>query len=91
MPRVFLSNACCLTNKMDELEYVLQSNKIDIAVVTESWFSLETEGSSQMDNYKVYNKSRTLQECGGISVFVKDDIPCTVIQEDTSDLEVLWL
>ena len=90
LPRVFLSNACSLTNKMDELEYVLLHNHIDIAAVTESWFKTEKEDISQLDQYKTYNKNREEKDCGGITVFIKNDIPCTVVQVDTDEHEILW-
>ena len=91
LPRIFLSNACSLFNKMDELEVVLQHNQVDIAVVTESWFKSENEGISQVNEYKTYNKNREGKDCGGIMVLIKKDIPCSVIQVDTADLEITWL
>ena len=91
MPRVYLSNACCLTNKMDELWGVLQYNKIDIAVITESWLKPENEQISHLHEYKTFNKCREEKDCGGISVLIKNDIPCTVLQIDAGDLEILWL
>ncbi|MEL7522972.1 MAG: endonuclease/exonuclease/phosphatase family protein, partial [Cyanobacteria bacterium J06553_1] len=91
LPRVFLSNACCLTNKMDELEYVLLHNNIDIAAITESWFKTEEEDISQLSQYKTYNKNREVKDCGGISVLIKNEIPCTVVQVDTDEHEILWL
>ena len=91
MPRIFLSNACCLTNKMEELLLTLQYNKVDIAVVTESWFKTENEGISQLEAYKTYNKIRETKDCGGIMVLIKNEIPCSVIQVDTGDLEIIWL
>ena len=91
MPRVFLSNACRLTNKMDELLGVLQHNKIDIAVVTESWLKPESEGISQLQEYNTFNKNRVDKDGGGLTVLVKNNIPCTALQIDTGDLEILWL
>ena len=91
MPSVYLCNACSLTNKMDELWGVLQHNKIDIAVITESWLKPENEQISQLQEYKTFNKCREEKDCGGISVLIKNDIPCTVLQIDSGDLEILWL
>ena len=76
---------------MDELEYVLQHNSIDVAVVTESWFNTEKEGISQLNEYKTFNKNREVKDCGGITVFIKNNIPCKLLQVDTSDLEIIWL
>ena len=91
LPRIYLTNACRLTNKLDELEYVLEHNSVDIAVVTESWFKTEHENAGQLDSYKTYNKNREAKDGGGITVLVKENIPCTVIQVDTEDLEIMWL
>ena len=91
LPRIFLSNACGLTNKMDELEYVLKHNQVDIAVITESWFKTEKEGISQLDDYKTYNKNREVKDCGGISVLIKNEVPSTIIQVESEDLEIMWL
>ena len=91
MPRIFLSNACHLTNKMDELECVLQDNRVDIAVITESSFKTEKEGISKLEEYKTFNKNREVKDGGGITVLIKNDIPCTVIQVDAADLEIIWL
>ena len=91
LPKFFLSNACSLTNKMDELHYVLQHNNVDIAVITESWLKTEQEGISQLPEYKTYNKNRQGQDGGGVSVLIKNDIPSSVIQVDTSNLEIIWI
>ena len=92
LPCIFLTNACCLTNKVDELENVLQLNNVDIAVVTESWYNSDTEGLGHIQGFKSFNKNRTNKQCGGIAVFVKNAIPCSVIPIDVPlDLEILWL
>ena len=91
LPRIFLSNACRLYNKIDELEYVLQHNKIDIAAITESWFNTENEGISQLDDYKTFNKNREGKDGGGVAVLIKNEIPCSIIQVDTADLEIMWI
>ncbi|MEL7520669.1 MAG: reverse transcriptase family protein, partial [Cyanobacteria bacterium J06553_1] len=56
-----------------------------------SWFKTEQEGISQLNEYKTYNKNREIKDCGGIMVLIKNDIPCSVIQVDTLDLEIIWL
>ena len=76
---------------MDELQYVLEFNKIDIAVITESWLKEEQVEISNLNQYKTYNKIREEKDGGGISVLIKDDIPSSVIQVDTADLEIIWL
>ena len=91
LPRFFLSNAQSLPNKMDELQYVLQHNNVDIAVITESWLKAEQEETCQLPEYKSYNKNRQEKDGGGVSVLIKNDIPCSVIQVDTSNLEIIWI
>ena len=91
LPRFFLANACSLPNKVDELQYVLQHNNVDIAVITESWLKAEQEETCQLPEYKSYNKNRQEKDGGGVSVLIKNDIPSSVIQVDTSNLEIIWI
>ena len=91
LPRVYLTNACCLTNKIEELEQVLELNHIDIAAVTETWLKTHMEEVTHLDQYKAFNKNRKTGECGGVSVLIRNDIPCKVIQVDTGDHEIIWL
>ena len=91
LPRIFLTNACCLTNKVEELEQVLALNRIDIAAVTESWLKAHKEEISHLDLYKTFNKNRETGECGGVSVLIKNNIPCKVLQVDTGNHEIIWL
>ena len=91
MPRVYLTNACCLTNKVEELEQVLVLNRIDIAAVTESWLKTHKEEISHLDLYKTFNKNRETRECGGVSVLIRNNIPCKVIQVDRGTHEIIWL
>ena len=91
LPRVFLTNACCLTNKVEELEQVLALNRIDIAAVTESWLKSHKEEISHLDLYRTFNKNRETGECGGVSVLIKNNIPCKVLQVDTGNHEIIWL
>ena len=91
LPRVFLTNACCLTNKVEELEQVLALNHIDIAAVTESWFKAHQEEISYLDHYKTFNKNRETGECGGVSVLIRNNIPCKRIQVDSGNHKIIWL
>ena len=91
LPRVYLTNACCLTNKIEELEQVLELNHIDIAAVTETWLKTHMEEVTHLDQYKAFNKNRKTGECGGVSVLIRNDIPCKEIQVDTGDHEIIWL
>ena len=63
---------------MDELQYVLQHNNVDIAVITESWLKAEQEETCQLPEYMSYNKNRQEKDGGGVSVLIKNDIPCSV-------------
>ena len=51
LPAVFMTNAQSLGNKMDEVDVILRQENIDIAVVTESWFSPKniSKKNSQLD------------------------------------------
>ena len=76
---------------MEELEQVLELNHIDIAAITESWLKSHKEDISQLDHYKTFNKNRQTGDCGGVSVLIRNNIACKVIQVDTGDHEIIWL
>ena len=91
LPRMYLTNACALANKIEELEQVLELNQIDIAAVTETWLKTQMEEVTHLDQYKAFNKNRKNGEGGGVSVLIRNDIQCKVIQVDTGDHEIIWL
>ena len=91
LPTVLLTNACCLTNKTDELALVLDLNHVDIAVISETWFKEDTESLGALVGFNTFTKNRNVRDCGGVCILTKEGIPATAIPLDVpSGLEVLW-
>ena len=55
LPRVLLSNARALTNKLDELIGVMELNNVDVAAITETWVTQSVpEQYLQISGYAVH-------------------------------------
>ena len=92
LPCIYLANACCLTNKADELAVVLELNHVDIAVISETWFKADTESLGNLAGFNTFARNRSAKDCGGVCILIKDDIPATPLSPDVpQDLEVLWV
>ena len=74
---------------------LVQFNIAD-AVITETWFSSKHPDTLlQIDGYQLYRRDRTGKKCGGVAIFVRNDISSNVVsfshvQSDTL-VEVLWI
>ena len=92
LPIVLLTNACCLRNKADDLAMVLDYNHVDIAVISETWFKSDTESLGTLAGFNSFTKNRSVKDCGGVGILIKNDIPASPIGlEVPHDLEVLWV
>ena len=90
LPTVLLTNACSLVNKTEELTMVLELNHVDIAVVSETWFKDDTEALGSLTGYNCFTKNRSLKDCGGVCILIREDIPAVTMKLDVpNDLEVL--
>lgn len=90
LPSIYLANACCLTNKVDELDVIMKQNTIDIAVITETWFKDDTLNIGTIQGYHLFNKIRQSRKGGGVGIYIKDTIPCNTIKSicpPSDDLE----
>jgi hypothetical protein len=84
------TNATSLVSKLDILQHTLHTNKIQIAIITETW--LKTTHQADIDGYTVYRKDR-LTHGGGVCIYIKSDL--TSYQLTTSRLlsihsEQIW-
>lgn len=94
LPRILLTNARSLNNKAEELEIVLHSNKVDLAVVTETWFTEASESALSISDFMTFSKSRQERRGGGVAIFVKKHIvTCEPINHANQRCcyECLWL
>ncbi|XP_035676231.1 uncharacterized protein LOC118415630 [Branchiostoma floridae] len=92
MPGILLTNARSLLHKLDEFCLTLSLNKIDIAAVTESWFSADLpEEVTSVDGYNLYRKDRRNRRGGGIALYISNDIKAKLVDIAVPDnLECIW-
>ena len=96
VPGFFLTNTRSAMNKLDELDILLHQadNHIDIAVLTETWQSdMISDEFLAIDGFNIFTRARELKRGGGVAVYVKDQIPVTVLKDIKvpEELECLWL
>ena len=97
LPVVLLANVQSFgntlkTDKTTELEAVLQLNEVKIGIFTETWLTDTTSEQLKMDNYLMFHsvRSKVKRPSGGVSVFVKDNIPAKKIDINIPEhLEVM--
>ena len=94
LPTFFMTNAQSLGNKFEDIEVVFEQNSVDVAVVTESWFSNNMpENQLDINNYNLFSKHREEKGGGGVAIYVKEDVPASHIDSIIvpSELECLWV
>ena len=82
------------TDKTTELESVLDTNKIDVSVLTETWLTENNKDKIQLNNYISFHSVRknALRSSGGITILVKENIPANLLNIDVPEhIEVLWI
>ena len=93
LPSFLVTNACHVTNKVDELQAVVETNNISVVVVTESWLndSIPSTAINIGQPFNIFRKDR-LMPGGGVLVYVHNDLPTKrLVNVEVNDKEVLWL
>ena len=91
LPRMLLTNARSLNNKIEEFELVLLSNKVDIAVVTETWFTEASVQQADITGFTTFSKIRPDRRGGGVAVFAKDHLSAHTLPDHTCEFECMWM
>jgi hypothetical protein len=90
---LYLCNPRSLNNKFDEFSTVIQDLDVDIAGISESWFSDNKPIEHfDIDNFVLITKSRTHKRGGGVAIYAREDL--RVERADIpvpKDLEVVWV
>lgn len=82
LPSLFLSNARCLRNKLDETALRLQQLSPDIAILCESWLSHDIPDSAvSISNYDVIRRDRDASG-GGIIAYLSKNLHVLLITEN---------
>ncbi|KAI8481124.1 hypothetical protein Bbelb_411380 [Branchiostoma belcheri] len=93
LPSVYMCNARSLLNKLDEFELTLQQYKVDIAIVTETWFSTAMPSEFlNVDNYTLFATSRTDRRGGGVAIYTHENVQARPIfhVQVPPELECMW-
>lgn len=93
LPLFLTTNACHLTNKLDELRGVVEINNVSVAVITETWFSSDIPDSAiaLSTDYTSYRLDRKSLGAGVIA-YVSSKIPTNRMYElEVEGKEILWL
>ncbi|KAI8498128.1 hypothetical protein Bbelb_240720 [Branchiostoma belcheri] len=93
VPTIMLSNARSLCNKLDEFHCVLNDNLIEIALISETWFTPEQpQEMMEIDGFTLFSKPRRGKPGGGVAVYVKDSLYARHLDvEVPSELECTWV
>ncbi|KAI8502591.1 hypothetical protein Bbelb_192930 [Branchiostoma belcheri] len=93
MPTTAVCNARSLCNKLDDLQTVLSLNKVQIAVISETWFSPDLPSDLwNIDGYQLFSKPRVGKQGGGVAVYVADDVQARELDIPVPpELECLWV
>ena len=77
--QVYYTNSRSLRNKMDEFRTLISTEKIDIAIFSETWMNTESReflAEYQVSCYNIYESNRQGRKGGGVAIYVKDSLNC---------------
>ena len=89
LPRILLTNARSLNNKMEEL--ILIVNSIEAAAVTETWFNDIILQASNIPGFTCFTKCRQGRRGGGVAVYTKHSLNVQLVNNHSCDYECMWL
>ena len=76
---------------MDEFDFTLSANQIDVAVVTETWFNDLTIQAADISHYSTFSKNRNNRRGGGVAIYVKNHLTVHPLASHKCDVECVWL
>ena len=92
---LYLLNATSLAKHcaIQQLGVDIMQLQPHVVFITETWFnSKHSNDCVSVTSYELYGKDRTGRKGGGVCVYVRDDIACTMIPcQSSSDIDILWL
>ena len=91
LPRILLTNARSLNNKLEDLQLVLSVNSVDIAAVTETWLNDITLQSANIPGFHCSAKCRDGRRGGGVAVYTKESFNAQILSNHSCQYECLWL
>ena len=82
-----------IVNKVPEFQCVIDTEKPDVVIGTESWLSPEISSSEIFPlGYTAYRRDRdSKKRSGGVFVLVRDNIVCTEQTQFHTNCEMVWV
>ena len=93
LPALLVTNACHISNKVDELLGIVDLNKVTASIVTESCLSdsIPSSAISLGTSYNIFRKDRP-SPGGGVLAYTHNSLPIKrLLKLEEDDKEVLWL
>ena len=94
VPSISLANVMSLSPKIDEINYFMRNNDIDIGCFTETWLKSTVPNSAiDIRGFNLIRQDRTFAQHGGVCIYIKDSMKFTVLnrlQDPEMKAEVLW-
>ena len=92
LPTVLNTNARSLSNKLDELDLVLQANNVGIAGISETWCTSDMPDEAlAINGYNIVRRDREFRRGGGVMCYVRSDIPFKTWPALQSEQETIWI
>ena len=92
-PVIYFANARSLQNKIDELSCELKSNKVDIAIISETWLNEPIPDQLlNIDGYQILRNDKTNKRGGGVCIYVKQNMKFKRWDMlENSEKETIWV
>ena len=74
-PSLLLTNTMSLAPKIDEVNFFIMENNVDLAFITETWLTdLVSDNYLHISGYFLICKNRSLGTHGGVCLYIKNSI-----------------
>ena len=92
-PTVLLCNARSLCNKIDDLELAIKRHNVQVAAITETWFTDNNSWLMNIDDFQLHYKSRPNQRGGGVAFYIASHLSACQpnLQTLSDNLETIWV
>ncbi|XP_033097278.1 uncharacterized protein LOC117101408 [Anneissia japonica] len=94
LPKLMVTNARSIMNKVDELRMLINDKQPDVCCICESWITSDTATERySIEGYNIFNNCRSNRKGGGILTYAKDNIAAEIFSDIVvpDELEAQWL
>jgi len=82
-------NARSLLPKLNDINRLLDQVSFDIVAISETWLTTQNCPDANLNNYIASHQIRQIGKGGGVSIYVKEDINYTIIENMTKSIDNL--